>query len=101
MKPSNISAVLFKFSSFDPDLIFTVKNFPDNVAYFLDMKVTVDGIDVYRKDTYVGQYSHFSSFEPFSRKTAWVKSLYHRAFKICSSKTLFKNQIEVNKSFMS
>jgi hypothetical protein len=35
-----------------------------------------------------GQYSHFSSFEPFHRKTAWVKSL-------------FNNQIETIKSFMS
>ena len=31
----------------------------------------------------------------------WVKSLYHRAFKICSTKTLFNNQIEIIKSFMS
>ena len=30
-----------------------------------------------------------------------VKSLYHRAFKICSTKTLFNNQIEIMKSLMS
>ena len=52
-------------------------------------------------DTYTSQYSHVSSFEPFHRKTAWVKSLFYRYFKICSSKALFNNQIETIKSFMS
>ena len=30
-----------------------------------------------------------------------VKSLFHRAFMICSTKTFFNNQIEIIKSFMS
>ena len=63
--------------------------------------LSVDGTDIYRKDTHTGQYSHFSSFEPFYSKTAWVKSLYHRGFKICSTKSLLNNQIEIIKSFMS
>ena len=101
MKPSNISAVLTKFNSFDPNLNFTVDTFPDGVAHFLDIIITVDGTDVYRNTTHTGQYSHFSSLELFYRKTAWAKSLCHRAFKICSSQALFKNQIEIIKSFMS
>ena len=60
-----------------------------------------DGTDIYRKETHTGQYTNFSSFEPFSRKTAWVKSLFHRAFMICSTKTFFSNQKEMIKSFMS
>ena len=60
----------------------------------------VDGTYIYRKDTHTGQYSHFSSFDPFYRKTAWVKSLYHGAFKICSTKTHL-TIIEIIKSFMS
>jgi hypothetical protein len=52
----------FKLS---PNLNFTVDTFPDGaVVHFLD-KVSVDGTDIYRKDTHTGQYSHFSSFEPF------------------------------------
>jgi hypothetical protein len=47
-------------------------------------------------DTHTGQYTHFSSFEPFYRKTAWVKSLM-----ICSTKALFNIQIAIIKSFMS
>ena len=84
IKPSDISAVLAKLNSFDPNLKFTVDTFPDGLIHFLDIKVSVDGTDTYRKETHTGQYTHFSSFEPFSRKTAWVKSLFHRAFMICT-----------------
>ena len=49
----------------------------------------------------VNIHTYFSNFEPIYRKTAWVKYLHHRAFKICSTKTLFNNQIAIMKSFMS
>ena len=98
IKPSDISAVLAKFNSFDPNLTFT---FSEGIVHFLDIKVSVDGTDIYRKDTHTDQYSHFSSFEPFYLKTAWVKSLYHCSFKICSAKSLLNNQIEIIKSFRS
>ena len=61
IRPSDISAVLAKFNSFDPNLTFTVDTFSEGI----------------------------------------VKSLYHRAFKICSTKSLLNNQIEIIKSFMS
>ena len=97
IKSSDISAVLAQFNSFDPNLTFTVDTFSEGIVHFLDIKVLVDGTDIYRKDTHTG----FSSFEPFYRKTAWVKSLYHHAFKICSTKLLLNNQIEIIKSFIS
>ena len=100
IKPSDIFAVLAKFNSFDPNLTFTVDTFSEGIVHFLDIKVSVDGIDIYRKDTHTSQYLHFSSFEPFYHKTAWVKSLYHHAFKICSTKSLLNNQIEIIKSFL-
>ena len=79
VKPSDIPAVLDKFNSFDKNLQFTVDTFPDNVIHFLDILISSDNTDVYYKSTHTGQYTNFSSFEPFSRKTAWVKSLFHRA----------------------
>ena len=57
--PSDISAVLAKFNSFDPNLTFTVDTFSEGIVHFLDIKVSVDGTDIYRKDTHTGQYSHF------------------------------------------
>ena len=47
-----------------------------------------------------GQCTHFSSFEPFFRKTARVKSLFHRASKLCSTSQLFENQIRKLKMFI-
>ena len=101
IKPSNIPALLKLFNKFDKNLNFTVDTFPVGVIHFLDIKISVDGTDVYRKDTHTGQYTHFSSFEPFTRKTTWVKSLFHRARKIYSNKKLFDNQIKTLRSFMS
>ena len=106
IKPSDISSVLTKFSSFvcfDRNLNFTVDTFPDALIHFLDIEVSVDGTDIYRKETHTGQYTHFSSFKPFPRKTARVNSdpFNFIAFMICSNKTYFNNQIEMIKSFMS
>ena len=68
IKPCDITSVLSKFSSFDKNLKFTVDNFSDGTVHFLDLKITDYGIDVYRKSTHTGQYTHFSSFEqPFSQ----------------------------------
>ena len=50
---------------------------------------------------HTGQYPNFSSFEPFSCKTAWVESLYHRALKLCSNNCLFENQVRKLKLFVS
>ena len=98
-----IPIALDKFNSFDK-IKFTVDTFSDNVIHFLDILISSDNTDVYYKTIHTehtGQYTHFSSFEPFSRKTAWVKSLFHRASKLCSTSQLFENQIRKLKYFMS
>ena len=69
--------------------------------HFLDLKITEDGIDIFRKNTHTGQYTNFSSFEPFIRKAFWINSLFFRASKICSNASLFNNQIMKIKRFMS
>ena len=50
---------------------------------------------------HTGQYTHFSSFEPFVRKTEWIKSLFHGAFKLCSTQKLFNQQVGKIKTFMA
>ena len=66
-KPSDIPTVLDKFNNFDKNLEFTVDIFSDNVIHFLNILISSDNTDVYYKTTHTGQYTHFSSFEPFSR----------------------------------
>ena len=101
IKPSGIPEIFNKFNTFDKNIQFTIDTFPDNAIHFLDILTSPDNTDVYYKSTHTGQYTHYSSFEPFFRKTAWVKSLFHRASKLCSTSQLFKNQIRKLKMFMS
>ena len=42
-----------------------------------------------------------ASFIPWRLKTAWIKALYSRAYKICSSSKLFKNQFKRIDKFLS
>ena len=70
VKSNNIPLLLEKFNSFHKNLKFTVDRFENDFVHFLDIKISCDGTDVYRKSTHTDQCTHFSSFEPFVRKTA-------------------------------
>ena len=76
IKPCDILSVLKKFNSFDKNLNFTVDKFENGKVHFLDLEISESGIDAFRKTTHTGQYTNFHSFEPWSRKTAWIKSLF-------------------------
>ena len=91
MKILDIPFVLNKFKSFDKNLQFTVDTFDSGKVHFLDLEISQSGINIYRKSTHTGQYTDFDSFEPWARKTAWIRSLFHRAVNICSS-SAFLNQ---------
>ena len=41
----------------------------------------------------MGQFTHFSSYAPWRIKTAWVKALFQRAVKICSTESTNKEDI--------
>ena len=71
-------------------LNFTVDKFENEKVHFLDLEILVSGIDVFRKTTHTGQYNNFHSFEPWSRKTAWIKSSFWRAVQICSNTFFLK-----------
>ena len=87
---------------FDKNLKFTVDNFENGKINFLNLEISDSGIDIFRKSTHTGQYTRFDSFEPGKRKTAWVRSLFHRAVNICSnSLTVLNKQITMISKFMS
>ena len=101
IKPCDIPLVLKKFNSFDKNLNFTVDKFEDGKVHFLDLEISESGIDVFRKTTHTGQYTNFHSFEPWSRKTAWIKSLFCRAVRICSNTFFLNRQISTISKFMA
>ena len=73
VKPNDVQKVINKLNSSDKNLKFTVDTFPDDIVHFLDIKIDGNKTDVYRKETHKGQYVHFSSFEPWFRKTSLDK----------------------------
>ena len=56
--------------------------------------------DIYRKDTNTDQYVSFTSYEPWPRKIAWARALFHRTSSICDNDSLFQKQISVIKTFL-
>ena len=62
--------------------------------HFLDLKIMNNGeLNIYVKDTDGGLYINYNSYEPWPRKTAWIRALYDRPHKICSNKNLFHKQV--------
>ena len=51
-------------------------------------------VTVYRKPTHSGVFTHFLSFIPFQYKVGLVRTLFDRAYKICSSWKLFDIELE-------
>ena len=69
--------------------------------HFLDLQINTSDITIYRKPTHTGQYTHFSSFTPWSHKTAWIRALVNRAYQICSNQYLLQSELKNIQTFMS
>lgn len=90
---TNPEAILNSFNQAHPSISFTCEVEQEASLAFLDVLLTrrQDGTierRVYRKPTWVGQYTHFYSFVPLRMKRNLVHCLYDRAMKICSDSTL-------------
>lgn len=51
-------------------------------------------ITVYRKPTHSGVFTHYTSFIPFQYKLGLIRTLFDRAYKICSTWSLFHLEME-------
>ena len=79
---------------------FTVDKFDDGIVHYLDIKTVDNETDIYFKDTHTGQYMQFASYASRRIKTTWVKALFQRAVKICSTEQLLNQQIKKISLFM-
>ena len=52
------------------------------------------------KDTNTGLYVQYDSYEQWNTKTAWVRSWYDRAHKICSNQQLLMTQVNYLKNYV-
>ena len=102
VKPEFFEYVQNMFNSYHSNLKFTVDLFEDNTIHFLDLLILDDcSIDIFRKDTFTGNYIDFNSFIPWNYKISWVRSLIHRAREICSTNILFDKQVKLVDKFMA
>ena len=100
MKPENVSQVHKALNKFDNNLRFTVDMFQNEVPQFLDLELSPDGIEVFRKDTNTGLYVNFTSFVPWTHHTSWIRNLVTCASCICSTDKLL-SKINTIKRFVS
>ena len=94
VKDKDINYIQKRLNSFVKNIKFTFDTFPDGKEHFLDIKGDKSHTQIYYKDTHTGEYTSFHSQTPRHLKTAWIKALFHRANKICSSKQAFRQQID-------
>ena len=102
VKPKDADRVLNLFNSFDPKIQFTVDKFIDGNIHFLDLQIKNNNlIDIYRKDTFTGQYTGFDSFEPWNLKIGWIRSLVNRCSRLCTTDQSKNQQFSTINKLMS
>ena len=81
-----------------PNIKFTSELEEGDILPFLDIKVIRSGAlfvtSVYRKPTFSGVYTNYSSFLPEIYKTGLVRTLLFRLYTICSDWSLVHSEIE-------
>ena len=70
IKDKDICCIQNLLNNFDPNFCFTVDLFQNEVPHFLDFELSTDGISIFRKNTNTGLYTHFSSYVPWTHRTA-------------------------------
>ena len=94
IKESDINIVLKKLNSFPPSLKFTVDKFDDGIVHYLDIKIVDNETDIYFKDIHTHRSIHAFFFIRSMAYKAWVKALFQRAVKICSTEESLNQQIK-------
>ena len=56
IKRNTINTILEHFHKFDRNIRFTFDLFENSTPHFLDINIASDGLGIYRKDTFTGQY---------------------------------------------
>ena len=97
--PSHVSEFLQYLNSRHANITFTHETEKNNNLPFLDVKVTKESTgqfstSVYRKPTYTGLITLFSSFGPLCYKSNLISALVHRAWKLTSNYDYLDDEIK-------
>ena len=97
VKPDDISKIHDELNKFDKNIQFTVDTFENETPHFLDIEISPDGLSIFRKDTNTGQYTNFNSYTCWNHKSAWIRSLVVRAYRICSKNKLKRELFNIRR----
>ena len=85
------------FNSCHVNMTFTVATEQSNKISFLDVSIICEEgkfiTSVYRKSTFSGVCTHFDSLLPDTYKIGIIYTLVNRCFRICSSWSMFRQQL--------
>ena len=89
----------------DYSILFTMELEQNRSLPFMDVRFTrlPSGAlerEVYRKPTHTNRYIHADSHQPMNVKSATIRCLVDRAFKVCSSNTIRERELETIRTIM-
>ena len=97
LKEEDIERVKAALERFDSNLKFTYDKFEDEAPHFLDIEITSNGLKIYRKPTFTGHYTDFSSFVPWNHRISWIRSLVYRTKRLCDHQHLKQGILDIKK----
>ena len=100
-KPEQVSRFVNYMNKRHKNIKFSFETEKDNSFSFLDVKICREKdkftTDVFRKDTFSGIYTNFSSFVALEHKFGLVYTLLHRSFTIVSDFSKFRFEVKTLK----
>ena len=100
-KPEQVSRCVKYMNKRHKNIQFSFETEKDNSFSFLDVKICREKdkftTSVFRKDTFSGVYTNFSSFVALKHKFGLVYTLLHRRFTIVSDFSKFHFEVETLK----
>ena len=90
VKEDQIDKILEAFNLFHNNLWLTVDKFENEDVHFLDLKIINNcEVIIYVKIINTGLYINYNSYQPWHTKTALLRALYERDYKICRNCNMF------------
>ena len=102
---SNVERFFEFLNSQHQNLKFTIEREYNQTLSFLDVEINQKDdkfqTSIFRKKTFTGLLLNFSAICPIQWKKGLITCLLHRAYIVCSSWSLFNDEIEKIRKFMS
>ena len=103
VRKAEVGRFLDQRNNTHPNILFTIELEQNRSFPFMDVRLTRSGAlerEVYRKPTHTNRYIHADSHQPMSVKSAPIRCLVDRAFKVCSSNAIRERELETIRTIM-